>query len=347
MNSDVSSGSAASPSDSPGADSPRALDEFAPERTFADAAASTPAGGVFSFACEPEREPRMSSSGSLLDIKAVAPPQPTSSPRPLSRREARQARRQERRLSRWRPLVEAAVAVRDWMRRTGDAIGSEVRETAHGARGRVLRRVSLRLASLRLPSADESRMIATPAGGAALDDREWTGFGVATLLAIAVVGYGSFLTTAWRAPAVPPGNTIAPATHAATPTTPATVAVAAVAIPGRVADTRGSAPAAAPESAPGVVRPAAFTPSPRTLTTMWQRRDTRSLERAFMALRQQTLALHRCGMRMTDTDRAVARCEGVATATGADGTTASRTATWTIDFRRKAGRWAIASVRMR
>jgi hypothetical protein len=50
---------------------------------------------------------------------------------------------------------------------------------------------------------------------------------------------------------------------------------------------------------------------------------------------------------MTGEDRAVARCEGVATATGSDGAAAARVATWTIDFRRTAGRWVMASVAMR
>jgi hypothetical protein len=320
MNSDVSSGSAADP-----LDSSRTLDEFVPERTSAAPAS-----------CE-----------SLFDIKAVPPRQPTSSPRPLSRSDARQARRQQRRQARWRPLLAAAAAVRDWMYRTGDAIGHGGRETARVTRGRVLRRVSQRLASLRLASTGESRVIAAPAGGAALDDREWTGFAVASLLAIAVMGYGGFLTTAWRTPAARISEPIALVTPAAAPAPPPAVGIAAAAIPDRIADPPRAAPAAALARGQAAVRGAVFTPSPQTLTAMWQRRDTRSLEHAFATLRQQTLALHRCGMRMTDTDRAVARCEGVATATGGDGTATSRAATWTIDFRRTAGRWAIASVRMR
>jgi ketosteroid isomerase-like protein len=80
---------------------------------------------------------------------------------------------------------------------------------------------------------------------------------------------------------------------------------------------------------------------------LWQRGDTRSLERAFDTLRRQTLAFHRCGVRITDGDNAVARCESVATASATEGTPGSRATTWTIAFRRTAGRWMIANVTMR
>ena len=46
------------------------------------------------------------------------------------------------------------------------------------------------------------------------------------------------------------------------------------------------------------------------------------------------LAFHRCGLRKTADDRAVASCDGAAAA-------------WTIDFQRSAGRWQIASVTTR
>ena len=91
----------------------------------------------------------------------------------------------------------------------------------------------------------------------------------------------------------------------------------------------------------------ALTPSVRTLNTLWQRRDTRSLDRAFTMLRRETLAFRSCGMRMTDVDRAVARCEGVVTTRASDGEPSSRSAIWTIDFQRTAGRWLIARVAVR
>ena len=94
-------------------------------------------------------------------------------------------------------------------------------------------------------------------------------------------------------------------------------------------------------------RGVAVTPSARALTALWQRRDTRSLDRAFSALRRETLAFRDCGMRMTDSDRAVARCEGTVTALTADGAPSSRSAIWTIDFQRTGGRWLIARVATR
>jgi hypothetical protein len=158
-----------------------------------------------------------------------------------------------------------------------------------------------------------------------------------------VVGYGSFLMGSWRGPAqagasagvagiersvvvaAAPGATIAgpeaapPIVTGGPDLTPAVMATTTVAPPR-----------------------AAFTPTVKTVTAMWRRRDTRSLDQAFTALRQQTLAFHRCRMRMTETDRAVARCEGVATYGQS-----SRPVTWTIDFRRKAGRWLIGGVTAR
>jgi hypothetical protein len=68
---------------------------------------------------------------------------------------------------------------------------------------------------------------------------------------------------------------------------------------------------------------------------------------AFSAIRRETLAFRSCGMRMTDVDRAVARCEGVLPALAADGTASSRSGTWTIHFQRTGGRWLIARVATR
>ena len=87
--------------------------------------------------------------------------------------------------------------------------------------------------------------------------------------------------------------------------------------------------------ADAVTRPAKPALNTATLNAIWRRQDSRSLQQAFTGLRSQTLAFHRCGMRMTETDRAVATCEG-----------ASR-AKWTINFRRSAGRWQIDRVSTR
>jgi hypothetical protein len=83
-----------------------------------------------------------------------------------------------------------------------------------------------------------------------------------------------------------------------------------------------------------------------TLGTIWRRSDTRSLQQAFTSLRRETLAFHRCGMQVTGANQAVARCDGVANATGGD-LGAGRRVTWTIDFRRTGDRWAIQRVTSR
>ncbi len=75
--------------------------------------------------------------------------------------------------------------------------------------------------------------------------------------------------------------------------------------------------------------------STASLRAVWNRSDTRSLQRALNNLRSQTLALHRCGMQVTAADRAIARCDG------------SSHATYTIDFQRFADRWVIQRVSSR
>jgi hypothetical protein len=148
---------------------------------------------------------------------------------------------------------------------------------------------------------------------------EFDGVVIAILLAIVSIGYGSFLTVAWRQPVETRAVAPAQATLTSTTLDPVVVSVARVL----------AEPVAV--TAPIGARHAAAFLSPRSLTAMWKRRDTRSLEQAFTGLRQQTLAFHRCGMRKTGDDRAVARCEGSGS-------------TWTIDFQRQAGRWQIARV---
>ena len=181
-----------------------------------------------------------------------------------------------------------------------------------------------------------SRALARPLEPA-LNRQEFNGLVVAVVLAVAAVGYGGFLAVGLGTHTDGRGIRLA----------------ASAAAPGTVAD-RSLAQASA-VNAPGVVRTIAanveggrtFTPSARTLTALWQRRDTRSLDRAFSAIRRETLAFRSCGMRMTEVDRAVARCEGVLPALAADGTASSRSGTWTIHFQRTGGRWLIARVATR
>lgn len=149
---------------------------------------------------------------------------------------------------------------------------------------------------------------------------EFDGVVLAILLAVVSIGYGTFLTVVWRQPIEIRAGT------GPTRTGRPSMAVGPVSV---AAGTRLAAPAGA-TGPDGPHRTAGFLSS-RSLTALWKRRDTRSLERAFTGLREQTLAFHRCGMRKTGDDRAVARCEGSG-------------ATWTIDFQRHGGRWQIANV---
>jgi hypothetical protein len=196
-----------------------------------------------------------------------------------------------------------------------------------------------------------SPAFARPVPETAFEHQEFNGSVVAVVLAAVVIGYGGLMAASWRTPTdlrvarvtAPREADEAPVVRAlATPVTadrqlvqPSVVQPSVV----QASVVRASAVQAPAVQASVTTRPAAarriatdvgrraFTPNARTLTALWQRRDTRSLDRAFATLRLETLALRSCGMRVTDSDRAVARCEGV-----------------TIDFRRTGGRWLIARV---
>jgi len=149
---------------------------------------------------------------------------------------------------------------------------------------------------------------------------------IAILLTIVTIGYGAFLTTAtWRRPLeVRVASAPARAAVSSTPAAAQAIPVVHTVLPTSVIDRE-----------PVMAGRGAGTLSARSLTVMWKQRDTRSLEQAFSGLRSQTLALHRCATRMTGDDRAVARCEGAGRST------------YTIDFRRSAGRWLIDGVSTR
>jgi hypothetical protein len=199
-----------------------------------------------------------------------------------------------------------------------------------------------------LSTASAPRLVTTPIGATALHDQEADGFAIAVVLAITVVGYGSFLAVTWREPAERRvWNARIEAPEVAGTLAARTPVAAIPAGESRPVEPHAVMPAPPHEAVSVTPRRVAFLPSEKMLTAMWQRRDTRSLERAFTTLRGQTLAFHRCGMRVTDPDLAVARCQGVATVVAADGTRFARPAMWTIKFRRAAGRWAIADVVMR
>jgi hypothetical protein len=198
----------------------------------------------------------------------------------------------------------------------------------------VARRLALRI---------QKRAFARRSSEHALEHQEFNGFVVAVALAVAVLGYG--LAIILRTPTdVQVVRVTAPQPVEAAPVMNALAVPVAV---NRSLVQAVNRPPAVRTVSTDVERRTPFMPTARTLTALWQRRDTRSLDRAFATLRRDTLAFRRCGMRLTDGDRAVARCEGLVTTLAADGAPRSRFATWTIDFQRTNGRWQIARVSTR
>ena len=322
---------------------PGPLDEFAHEDR-ADEAGETPQApaSVLAFDVTPALP--------ALDQRRPA----------LSRLESLARRRRHHRLSYLRRLVANAGAARDRIGRACAAIKDTILRGT-GSLGRTVARVTPRAtqaaktasrrAMFRVSSLVTARpwpshapLTAAPIA-TALEYQEMNRFAAAVLLALAVAGSG-LLVPSWRGPAelsIPPAQTLVADLPSDTPAPPVDVSAPAIEPVPRAPQSM-SAVLPATRVTTIAARRDAFTPSPSTVTAMWRRRDTRSLERAFSSLRGQTLAFHRCGMRVTSADRAVARCEGVATAAA---TRSSRRATWTINFRRTAGRWVIANVAMR
>ena len=279
----------------------------------------------FGFECEPEPAAPFARTGQLFEVR---PTEPVLTPRPaaLSRVESQAQRRKRRRRAHVARLAAYASAWRVRFARIGDLLTRQG-STAAAASKQAMRRTSLRVRE-RVRPAPPAPLTVT-----ALEYQESNGFVVAVLLGMAVVGYGSFLVGSWRSSGVSVTRAAALTTGAVAPRPRPVVA--------RPAMDAGNPLAGTPRVV--AARAVRTTPNARTLTAMWQRRDTRSLDQAFNSLRQQTLAFHRCGMRVIDADRAVARCECVANA----GTQTSRATAWTIDFQRTAGRWAIAHVATR
>lgn len=91
-----------------------------------------------------------------------------------------------------------------------------------------------------------------------------------------------------------------------------------------------------------VTRRPARTLNAETVRAIWRKTDTRSLDRGIAAVRTATLALHRCTVQITATDRAVAHCDVRPPAT--DNSPQPRKAAWTIDFRRADERWLIDDI---
>jgi len=331
-------------------------------------------------AFHPEQADSAADPALMVVVAAGTLAQPPAKPTPLSRVEAEQARRARKAWSA-RTLSQSRAAIRHggaqveraaaWVVGYGLALfvlialrcdscahlvrrgargGSRATWTALAAMSRrtvvVLRHARQHATALhrnvvsaiqRIAGAVRARRHAQreqPAEDTAIRHLEAEGSLVAVGLAVVAIGYGSLLVISWRHPAT---MVAAPAVAAAYPavvdttragtTTHATVAVAPI-LPDRAVD----------------VRPRVRVMNASTLNTIWRRNDTRSLQQAFAGLRRETLAFHRCSVKMTAADRAVAQCEGVAGPVGADSQGAAPRATWTLDFQRTGGRWAIQRV---
>ena len=171
-------------------------------------------------------------------------------------------------------------------------------------------------------SSARQRFGAATTSRTVIGDLEFNAAIIAMSLAVVALTYGGF-QRAPRPATAGPGAPVA-ALAVETVPLPATEPAAVLAVP----------PAATTDTNV-VTHPAKPALTASTLNAIWKRQDSRSLQRAFSGLRSQTLAFHRCGMRMTDTDRAVATCDGASAAK------------WTINFRRSAGRWQIDRVTTR
>ena len=153
-------------------------------------------------------------------------------------------------------------------------------------------------------------------------------------------GVALFLMPRAPAPSAPPP--VAASRHAvAIPLEPmAAVQRQTEAVPPRPATPAAGAPVTAARRAPEP--PATIEPKPAERSTLsaarvraiWDKTDTRSLDRAMAEMRSATLAFRRCEMRMTSPDAATATCSE----------SASPRVAWTFDFRRNDERWLIEGV---
>jgi hypothetical protein len=161
---------------------------------------------------------------------------------------------------------------------------------------------------------------------------------VALVVVVALVGAAVTAGGAlqwWRGPVVPP---VAAVMRVEASAEPVVVPVAAAVTPPPVTHarpvTRRADAGSAAEPRRGL--------SAETVRAIWRKTDTRSLDRGIAAVRTATLALHRCRVEMTASDRAVARCDVRPAATSSS--RQPRKAAWTIDFRRADERWLIEDI---
>ena len=323
--------------------SPESLSEFEPED---------------GLGAETDPQPEVAVSGSLLDVVAAASPADTPAA-PLSRIESRQARRRTSRLKRlargvtnaivWAAHAMSAASARAWSAtiaragsvsqraRSGTAsavhatgrVSEQARSTVRSAAATTRQHTSAAVSHAWAHTWSKVHPLAgvRTTSRTLLDDLEFNGAIVVMSLAVMALAYGGFQREERPAP-VAPLSARAVETVPLEAIHPAAVIAAPAALPPAVSPT-------ATTDTDVVTRPVQPALNAATLNAIWRRQDSRSLQQAFTGLRSQTLAFHRCGMRMTETDRAVATCEG-----------ASR-AKWTINFRRSAGRWQIDRVSTR
>jgi len=205
------------------------------------------------------------------------------------------------------------------------------------------------------------RYEAAAAGTAIAGAPQWRRRGLtAPMLAVvlgAVVATSSAALVMSRRPAAQPVAAAAPVEtspqEATTPNVPAVMRASLPAADVNQVGSRASASTAVARTAIDRDRSLANTrmKAPNTSTTVnparvraiWQNTDTRSLDRALSALRSATLALYRCDMQITSTDRAVAHCDEARGGDEAD-TSRRRYVKWTIDFRRPGDRWLIDGI---
>jgi len=331
-----------------GSCAPGALDEFAAEDVNPSAVASASAAdGVFCFECEPQPEPRLSVSGPLLDIAPAHVSREMSERETIKHCSTHAAQRALGVVGACGPAVSRlALGI---ARR-----GAASREHAIFALAATRLSARYSAAAKSVPTLGTrawtagSHAFARPFTETALEHQEFNGFVVAVVLAIAVVGYGGFLAAFWRTAADSRvTRATAPLPQQAGDAQTTTAVISAATAPRTFVDASKANIAPVVQPIATVERRPSFAPSVRTLNALWQRRDTRSLDRAFEMLRRETLAFRSCGVRITDVDRAVARCEGKVATLAIDGAPSSRSAMWTIDFQRTAGRWRIARVTTR
>ena len=85
------------------------------------------------------------------------------------------------------------------------------------------------------------------------------------------------------------------------------------------------------------------------VSAIWRGADTRALARAFSSLTRQHMTFDRCDVRVTDANRARARCDGILSYVqkAGDTTPHQRRVSWSMDLGRPDDRWVIVGLQAR